>query len=238
MTSAVDRAFHGLRHMIATGRIGAGERLPPEGDLCEQLAVSRGSLREAVRMLAALRVLEPRHGSGTYVSALEPEDIIGSLSLTVELLPLSGVLEVYEIRRVLEAHVTAQAAARRTPEELESLRALVEGMEATDDPAEVSALDHRFHAGIARIAGNPALGALIDVFRTRSRKYQMFTLPEGAELKRRSDADHRVILAALADRDPAAAAAAAQAHVAQTERWLRAFTPPPVEEPEGGLPGV
>src|SRR5262245_36394201 len=112
----VDRAFHGLRHMIATGRLGPGERLPPENDLCEELSVSRGSLREAVRMLAALRVIESRHGSGTYVSALRPEDIIGSLSLTVDLLPLTGLLEVYEIRRVLEAHVAAQAAARITPD--------------------------------------------------------------------------------------------------------------------------
>ncbi|MFC7511512.1 FadR/GntR family transcriptional regulator [Streptomyces thermocarboxydus] len=78
--SAVDKAFHGLRHMIATGRLGAGERIPPEADLCEELGVSRGSLREAVRMLAALGVIEPRHGSGTYVSQLRPEDLIGSLS--------------------------------------------------------------------------------------------------------------------------------------------------------------
>ena len=113
--SAVERAFHGLRHMIGTGRLGPGERIPPEGELCEELGVSRGSLREAVRMLAALGVIEPRHGSGTYVSQLRPEDVIGSLSLTLELLPLSGLLEVYEIRRVLEAHVAAQAAARCTP---------------------------------------------------------------------------------------------------------------------------
>src|SRR5262249_41843194 len=58
--SAVEKAFHGLRHMIATGCLGPGERIPPEGELCEELGVSRGSLREAVRMLAALGVIEPR----------------------------------------------------------------------------------------------------------------------------------------------------------------------------------
>ena len=57
--SAVEKAFHGLRHMIGTGRLGPGERIPPEGELCEELGVSRGSLREAVRMLAALGVFEP-----------------------------------------------------------------------------------------------------------------------------------------------------------------------------------
>jgi DNA-binding FadR family transcriptional regulator len=224
--SAVEKAFHGLRHMIATGRLGAGERIPPEGDLCAELGVSRGSLREAVRMLAALGVLEPRHGSGTYVSPLRPEDVIGSLSLTLELLPLSGLLEMYEIRRVLEAHVAAKAAARRTPETVKTLEALIAAMEATDDPAEASELDHRFHAEIARSGGNPALASLLSVFRARSRKYQVFTLPEGPQLRRKSDEDHRVLAAAIADRDPGAAAGAAEAHVAQTERWLRAFMPP------------
>src|SRR5690606_23117387 len=85
---------------------------PPEADLCQELRVSRGSLREAVRMLAAPGVVEPRHGSGTHVSPLRPEDLIGSLSLTPQLRPLPGLLELNEIRRVLEAHVAAQAAAR------------------------------------------------------------------------------------------------------------------------------
>ncbi|MFE1841955.1 FadR/GntR family transcriptional regulator [Streptomyces sp. SID9913] len=84
---------------------------PPEADLCEELGVSHGSPREAVRKLAALGVVEPRHGSGTYVSPPRPEDLIGSLSLTLQLLPPPDLLEPYEIRRVLEAHVAAQADA-------------------------------------------------------------------------------------------------------------------------------
>jgi GntR family transcriptional repressor for pyruvate dehydrogenase complex len=230
--SAVEKAFHGLRHMIATGRLGAGERIPPEADLCEELGVSRGSLREAVRMLAALGVIEPRHGSGTFVSQLRPEDLISSLNLTFQLLPLPGLLEVYEIRRVLEAHVAAKAAARATPETVETLFSLIEAMEATDDPAEISACDHRFHAEIARAAGNPSLAALLAVFRARSRKYQVFTLPQGPDLRRRSDDDHRALATAIANRDPGAAAGAAHAHVAQTERWLRELMPPVEEEAE------
>lgn len=234
--SAVDKAFHGLRHMIATGRLGAGERIPPEADLCEELGVSRGSLREAVRMLAALGVIEPRHGSGTYVSQLRPEDLIGSLSLTLQLLPLPGLLEVYEIRRVLEAHVAAKAAARATPGTIETLFSLIEAMEATEDPTEASELDHRFHAEIARAGGNPTLASLLAVFRARSRKYQVFTLPEGPDLRRKSDADHRILATAIADRDPGAAAGAAEAHVAQTERWLRALMPPVEAAEESDTP--
>ncbi|MEU5027971.1 FadR/GntR family transcriptional regulator [Streptomyces milbemycinicus] len=223
--SAVDKAFHGLRHMIATGRLVAGQRIPPENDLCDELGVSRGSLREAVRMLAALGVIEPRHGSGTYVSQLRPEDIVGSLSLTVDLLPLEGLLEMFEIRRVLESHAAAQAAARMTPETMATLFEYIEAMEATEDPTEVSELDHCFHAEIARVGGNPTLGSLLGVFRARSRAYQVFTLPEGPGIKRASDEDHRAIAGAIARRDPAAAGNAAAAHVAHTEKWLHAFLP-------------
>ncbi|MFP1624305.1 FadR/GntR family transcriptional regulator [Streptomyces sp. 5K101] len=228
--SAVDKAFHGLRLMISSGRLGPGERFPPEGDLCEELGVSRSSLREAVRMLAALGAAEARHGSGTFVSQLRPADLIGRLSLTVALLPLDGLLELYEIRRVLESHVMAQAAARITPESLETLYGYIETIEATEDPATFSEFDHLFHAEIARLGGNPALESLLAVFRARSRSYQVFTMPEGPAFKRASDEDHRAIVTALADRDPAAAANAAAAHVARTERWLHTYRPPISED--------
>ncbi|MFF0223485.1 FadR/GntR family transcriptional regulator [Streptomyces sp. NPDC004629] len=224
--SALDKAVHGLRRMVSSGRLGAGDRLPPEGELCEELGVSRGSLREAVRMLAALGVVESRHGSGTFVSHLRPADMIGSLSLTVELLPLDGVLELFEARRVLEAHVAAQAAARITPEELKALIATMEALQATDDPDEGSELNHRFHAEIARIAGNPSIESLLAVLSDRSRAYQVYLLPEGPAMKRESDAGHRAIADALTQRDPAAAAAAAAAHIACSARWLEACRPP------------
>ena len=96
---ALDTALHGLRALIADGALRPGDRLPSEGELCERLGVSRGSLREAIRMLAALGVLETRHGSGSYVSDLRAADLIRSLHLTVGLLPMAGVLELTELRR-------------------------------------------------------------------------------------------------------------------------------------------
>jgi GntR family transcriptional regulator, transcriptional repressor for pyruvate dehydrogenase complex len=227
--SAVDGAFHGLRHMIASGRLVAGQKFPPEADLCDELGVSRGSLREAVRMLSALGVIESRHGSGTYVSQLRPEEIIGSLALTVDLLPLSGLLDMYELRRVLESHAAAQAAARITAEAEAELLSLIEEMEATSNPDLASSLDARFHAAIAGAGGNPTLMALLGVFRSRSRAYQVFELPNGPDLKRISDLGHRAIAEAIVGRDPVAASVAAAAHVAQTEAWLRLYQPPATE---------
>ncbi|WP_136054306.1 FCD domain-containing protein [Microbacterium sp. K24] len=222
--SALDKALHGLRALIADGALRPGDRLPSEGELCETLGVSRGSLREAIRTLGALGVLETRHGSGSYVSELRAADLIGSLSLTVGLLPMAGVLELTELRRVLEPHAAALAAARMDAETVEKLDALLVEIEQSDDFEDHSRLDHEFHMTISRVAGNDALTSLIDVLRSRSRAYRIHDVHDAAELKLHSDAGHRAILRGLADADPVAASAAASAHVAYTEYWVRKYT--------------
>lgn len=222
--SALDKALHGLRALIADGALRPGDRLPSEGELCETLGVSRGSLREAIRTLGALGVLETRHGSGSYVSELRAADLIGSLSLTVGLLPMAGVLELTELRRVLEPHAAALAAARIDAETVEKLDVLLGEIEESDDFEDHSRLDHEFHMTISRVAGNDALTSLIDVLRSRSRAYRIHDVHDAAELKLHSDAGHRAILRGLADADPVAASAAASAHVAYTEYWVRKYT--------------
>ncbi|MFK0240055.1 MULTISPECIES: FadR/GntR family transcriptional regulator [unclassified Microbacterium] len=222
--SALDTALHGLRALIADGTLRPGDRLPSEGELCERLGVSRGSLREAIRMLAALGVLDTRHGSGSYVSELRAADLIGSLSLTVGLLPMAGVLELTELRRVLEPHAAALAAARIDEQTVESLDRVLDEIESTTDFELQSRLDHEFHMAISGVAGNEALTSLIDVLRSRSRAYRISDPEDAAELKVHSDAGHRAILRGLAAADPVAASAAASAHVAYTEYWVRKYS--------------
>lgn len=222
--SALDTALHGLRALIADGALRPGDRLPSEGELCERLGVSRGSLREAIRTLAALGVLETRHGSGSYVSELRAADLIGSLSLTVGLLPMAGVLELTELRRVLEPHAAALAAARIDEDTVAALDDVLTEIESTTDFEAQSRLDHEFHMAISSVAGNDALTSLIDVLRSRSRAYRISDPEDAAELKIHSDAGHRAILRGLAAADPVAASAAASAHVAYTEYWVRRYS--------------
>ena len=222
--SALDTALHGLRALIADGALRPGDRLPSEGELCERLGVSRGSLREAIRTLAALGVLETRHGSGSYVSELRAADLIGSLSLTVGLLPMAGVLELTELRRVLEPHKAALAAASIDDDTVAALDAVLTEIESTTDFEAQSRLDHEFHMAISSVAGNEALTSLIDVLRSRSRAYRISDPEDAAELKIHSDAGHRAILRGLAAADPVAASAAASAHVAYTEYWVRRYS--------------
>lgn len=228
VTGAVEKALHGLRDLIADGSLAAGDRLPSEGDLSERLGVSRGSIREAIRTLAALGVIDTRHGAGSFVGELRAADTIESLGLTVGLLPLESVLELYELRRVLEAHAASLAAARCDDETLAELEDLLTELEATTEDEEQSRLDHAFHMRIARLGGNDALGAMVSVLRSRSRSYRIFTTDDAEEIKRLSDAGHRAILRGLAERDPVSASSAAAAHVAQTEVWLRKHRPAPL----------
>jgi DNA-binding FadR family transcriptional regulator len=226
--AATDKALAGLRQMIASGALGPGEKFPPEPELCDRLGVSRSSLREAARSLAALGVIESRHGSGTYVSALNPAEIISRFSLSVELIPLEGLLELLEVRRVLEAHATAAAAARQDVELETKLGDILDRLESTTDAGEIQSLDAEFHGTICTAGGNPTVTALTGVIRGRGGHYRIFE--PGADfdaIKQTSDLGHRAILAAIAGRDPAAAATAASAHIAQTELWLRALRPVP-----------
>lgn len=219
--TVMNEALDGLRKMIASGEVTPGEKFPSESELCNRLNVSRSSLREAVRTLNALGVIESRHGSGTYVSSLDPAQVIRNFSLTVDLLPLDGLLQLFEMRRVLESHVAAQAAARCTPALAETLNSLIEQMESEEDLHHAAELDNQFHRLICEASGNPTIASLIDVFRSRGSHYKILEGPDAAAVRAASDAGHRSIAAAIISHDPAAAQTAAASHVAQTEHWLR-----------------
>jgi DNA-binding FadR family transcriptional regulator len=129
---------------------------------------------------------------------------------------------------VLEAHATAAAAARQDPALAEQLGDILDRLEATTDATEIQLLDAEFHGAICTAGGNPTVTALTGVIRGRGGHYRIFEPGDDFDaIKQTSDRGHRAILAAITQRDPAAAATAASAHIAQTELWLRALRPQP-----------
>src|SRR5438046_2326491 len=110
--SVTQEAIERIRERIASGEWGPGTRLPREADLAAQLGLSRNSLREAVRALSLIRVLEVRQGDGTYVSSLAPDLLLESTRMATDLLPGRSVLELFEVRRLLEPAAVALAARR------------------------------------------------------------------------------------------------------------------------------
>lgn len=223
----VQKAFDGLRRMISSGRLVPGDRLPSEAGLCEELDVSRSSLREALKMLGFAGVLSTRVGSGTFVSPLTAEDVMGGLGVTLPLLPLEGYLELFDLRRVLEGHAAGQAAATFDDAQRARLVDLAQQLAARDWQEDGASLDDAFHALLVSGARSPSISALLGALRTRGSHYRVFEHQSAKDLKADSDEAHRRIAAAIAARDPDLARIEAMHHVATTRQWLEGLRPEP-----------
>src|ERR1700757_1391781 len=134
--SVTDDAIERIRELVASGEWGPGARLPRGADLAKQLGLSRNSLREAVRALSLARVLEVRQGDGTYVSSLEPGELLEPPLSATPLLRGRTVLELFEVRRLLEPEAAALAAQRVDASLAAALRAELDRMFAAGGRAD------------------------------------------------------------------------------------------------------
>jgi GntR family transcriptional regulator, transcriptional repressor for pyruvate dehydrogenase complex len=112
-----DEAIGKIKEMIISGRVRPGEKLPREADLAAELGLSRNSLREAVKALTLVNVLDVRQGDGTYATSLAPSLLLEALSFIVDFHRDDTVLEFFEVRRILEPAATGAAAVRMSAEE-------------------------------------------------------------------------------------------------------------------------
>src|SRR4051794_10443953 len=157
-----DEAIERIKKMIVSGELRPGDRLPKEADLAERLGLSRNSLREAIRALSLIRVLDVRHGDGTYVTSLQPEVLLDTVGFIIDFHRDDSVLHLLEVRRILEPAATGLAAQRMTDDQLAELGLLVDSNDAATDLDDLIATDLAFHRQIAVGAGNPALASLIE----------------------------------------------------------------------------
>ncbi|MFL6044312.1 MAG: FadR/GntR family transcriptional regulator [Propionibacteriaceae bacterium] len=220
-----DDAITSIRHMILTGELAPGDRLPPEGDLAANLGLSRTSLREAVRALTVLGVIDTRQGDGSYITGLGPELLLGALGLAVDLQREEAIPDLIAVRRILEPAATALAASRITAGDLEQIRSYIRSDLDHDQVGQYVELDWEFHHAIARAAGNPLLSVLLDGLAAptvRMRVWRGQTLPGVLE---RTLEEHRAIADALEAHDAELAYAAATVHIAGVEAWVRTLQP-------------
>ena len=224
-TSVTDDAITSIRHMILTGELAPGDRLPPEADLAAKLGLSRTSLREAVRALTVLGVIETRQGDGSYITGLGPELLLGALGLAVDLQREDTMPDLVAVRRILEPAATALAATRVTAADLELIRSYIHPSTDREQAPEQVELDWEFHHAIARASGNPLLSVLLDGLAAptvRMRVWRGMSVPGILE---RTLEEHRAIADALEAHDADLAYAAATVHVGGVEAWVRALDP-------------
>jgi GntR family transcriptional repressor for pyruvate dehydrogenase complex len=209
-----------IEERILDGRLKAGDHLPSERDLAIQLGVSRPSLRESLRVLEALGIVEIRRGGGSDGGAL----LVGTPGIgMVNLLKLQISLghfsqnDVLETRLALETWSCAEAAAHATPEDHAELAAILDRM---DDPsiqaAEFNRLDATFHVRIAESSGNALTAHLMGSLREAINRQMIEAyarLENWRETAKAVRQEHRDILDAIRRRDRDAAVHLVQDHI-------------------------
>lgn len=219
--SAADRAIQKIRDLIVEGQLGPGYRLPAESELAAKLQVSRNALREAVRALCEARVLEIRRGDGTFVSNLQPETLLGGLGFALDLMHDGTLLEIFEVRRLLEPPATGLAAQRATDEDIEILTKSLHRLNDARSDEELIAFDLEFHRQVVAITGNATLCTLMDALGKRAMNARVArgVIQEGT--RNFTFEQHSRIVEAIIARDPFLASAASTVHVSASEAWLR-----------------
>ncbi|MFF0557499.1 FadR/GntR family transcriptional regulator [Streptomyces sp. NPDC004266] len=220
----------GIKRYILDHHLKPGDPLPTESQLCDVLGASRSSVREAVKMLNALDIVDVRHGHGTYVGRL-------SLSALVESLAFRGLLDpgdncqvladLVEVRQLFESGMADQIVARLDEGHLDELDRLVDAMRTQsgggsgDRAAGLVEVDRAFHAALVRPLGNELIGkmstAFWDVYEIVAPQLSLLTPADEVDIV----AIHQDIVTAARAGDTDGFVAAVVAHYAPLRRRIR-----------------
>ena len=220
-----------VRSLIERGALRPGDRLPAERDLAAHVGVSRPTVRAGLRALAAIGVVQSRHGSGTYIPDGPPSLGTDALSFLAALHGFTRE-EMYEARRILEVEAAGLAAERATSEHLATLSEEVAGLFANrDNPHLFLVHDINFHRSVAEAAKNPIVGALVGMVSALYYERRRETAERASDRDLRDAAEaHRRIYQSIRARDPEGARRAMNDHLVQASRYQaqEPATPDPV----------
>lgn len=215
-----DLIINQLQDLILQGKMVPGTRLPNERELATKFGVSRVTLREALKALALSGWIDMRPGDGNYVAEFSPDKMVKPLSYMLYL-SKENILDLHEIRLILEVETTGLAAKRCSNEQLQEIRTLLKGMEenAEKDHNVFMQYDAQFHTLVCNAANNPALARLTEfIFQILHEALKnILILPEG---RRKAIEDHRQIFQAFMNHDLDQAREAAKNHLTHVKEFL------------------
>ncbi|MFD8957794.1 FadR/GntR family transcriptional regulator, partial [Streptomyces anulatus] len=218
--AVTDEAIGKIKEMIVSGALRPGDRLPKEADLAAELGLSRNSLREAVKALSLLNILDVRQGDGTYVSSLDPPLLLEAVSFVLDFHQDDQALQALKVRGILEPAATARAAEQIDEEEIRELGALLDRLGEAPSLEQLVASDLEFHRRIAAASGIPLLCSLLDSISGATVRARLWRGITEETAVARTLSEHRAILDALAARDARTAEAWATIHISNVVRWL------------------
>ena len=194
-----------------------GDVLPPERELAQMFGVSRGSVRDAIRSLELIGLVEPRQGMGTLICEPSPDVLAGPLAAVIrDKRKLVG--ELLDVRMIIEPPLARRAALHASAAQIAEIEEVLNRQSEKVLSGEMAIEeDSEFHYRIALAADNSVLLRIVDVLmgmlrETRQRSLQTRGRPQ------KSLASHRCILAALKRHDPEASEAAMLRHLEEIEK--------------------
>lgn len=200
-----------LLDYLLSGRVKPGERIASERKLSEALGVGRSVIREALKSLTMLGLIDVRQGDGTYLKRTDSELLPRAIEWGL-LLGAKRITDLIEARHHLEVLLAGFAAERRGEANLEEMRRCVAIMKRTKDPAEFVSADIAFHLEVANAAGNQSLLQIMQSIRALLQVWISRVMQAGGS-SRPTYAEHAAILEAIARSDTDAARAAMEAHM-------------------------
>lgn len=214
-----EEVFSQIRELISQGRLQAGDQLPSERELAETFRVSRTSVREALRALESQELIVSRTGTGNFVADLPVESLVGPLARLL-IHEKKALADVFEMRKLIEPHIAALAAARATERDIAQLKKiLAEQVEAVKRGETGVKADAELHLCISRATKNQALQKLVSGLMemlSRSREESLQT-----EQRRESSiAAHRRIVAAIEKHDRSKARTEMLRHIEKVEKTV------------------
>ena len=203
-----------IRSLIASGQFASGDRLPPEREMADTLQVSRNSVRDALRTLEVMGIVERRHGDGIYVSCITAETLVAPLASILSTRK-NLVTELMDARRLLEPPVARCAAERATDEDIKELERLLEAQSVrTQDGNPAFEEQNAFHYALARITRNDVvvlvINHVIDLLRESRAAWSLARA-------QKSVAGHRKLLDAIKSGNPDKAFEAMLEHLDELE---------------------
>jgi GntR family transcriptional repressor for pyruvate dehydrogenase complex len=206
--------------LIKQKQLRPGDRLPPERELAKMMKVSRPSLREALRALQMMNIIENRQGSGNYVTSLEPAELVEHLDI-VFTLDESTYHDLFQARKILETGIVQLAAIFATDDEIEVMeKSIIKAAESIDNAGIFIEMDMELHDLILRASKNKILPILMNTINKLGMMSRRKTA-EDISIRKLTVEDHRNLVDAIKTHNPEKAKQAMQTHLQNVESKMK-----------------
>lgn len=222
--TATQAIVESLKNRIREGEFGPGDQLPSEQQMLKEYAVSRLTLREALANLAALGIIEVRHGKGAFLQAKISVPALGNV--LIPMFPMHDrdrMGDLVEARNLIESEIAAKVAQKRTKGQISKLKALLDHDDRVFQSAERFAeRDYAFHLALAEMAGNHFFYAMYQALHTQ---INSFLIQYARSIVDREEAldRHKPILDAIVDQDIERARQLAREHASICASYINDF---------------